>query len=429
MSAPSAPYPGMRILLITRHMPARSVIPVDRGGGGNSFMEALLALPELRGDLHIDVVGLHPEGDSIDNPPNVEITYVRSGLLHRWLWTHREGKNPFAAVFLLVLTAFVLAREALRLSGRRRYDLIYAVGGPIAGLAGIAVKRLRRIPLAMHFQYTYRFREARLPVRLLVRAFYRQVDALIGNCPMLGDDAVAIGVPRERCHWVFNWIDQTTFRPLEPREPYRSEYGVQPWQTAFYFGARFDYTKHVDRVVDALQGYDDPRAVFLIAGDGVLAPDVRALAARNPNVRVLGTVPRAELPRLHAAADVQFWGSVDVDYPGLVVMEAMSSGLPVYTSDETMNPLYAGTPVQPWFLGAPRLSRLFEPTRDGIRRAVTEAIANRDELNRLRPEVAAFAREHFGPANALRLIDILRSCARSPSGSDYAISREGRITS
>lgn len=404
----------MRVLLITRHMPARSVVPVDRGGGGNTFIEALLELPQLRGDLLIDVVALHPEGEPIEPPPNVTISYVRSKRLHGWLWEHREAKNPVVALFLLAWTAFMLTREALRLTRSRRYDLIYAVGGPIAGFAGIAVKRLRGIPLAMHFQYTYRFRSATPVVRLLARAFYAQTDALIGNCSMLGQDAVAIGLPPERCHWVFNWIDHTAFRPLEPRERYRAEHAVAAGQTAFYFGGRFDYTKHVDRLIDALRDLDEPQAVFFFAGDGVLAPELRALAARNPNVRVLGTVSRSDLPSLHAAADVALWASVDVDYPGLVAIEAMSSGLPVYTSNETMNPLYAGGKVDPSFLGAPRLARLFDPTRDGIRLAIREAIADRDGLNRLRPEVAAFAREHFGTANALQLIEILRSCARSP---------------
>jgi len=404
----------MRVLLITRHMPARSVVPVDRGGGGNTFIEALLELPQLRGDLQIDVVALHPEGEPIEPPPNVSITYVRSERLHRWLWEHREAKNPFAAVFVLVWTAFVLVREALRLTRTQRYDLIYAVGGPIAGVAGIAVKRLRRIPLAMHFQYTYRFRAAPLPVRLAARTFYAQTDALIGNCPMLGQDAVAIGLPPERCHWVFNWIDHSTFRPLGPRERYRAAHGVEPDQTAFYFGGRFDYTKHVDRLIDALQDLNEPRAVFFFAGDGVLGPHLRALAARNPNIRVLGTIARDELPPLHAAADVAFWPSVDVDYPGLVAIEAMSSGLPVYTSNQTMNPLYAGASVDPSFLDVPHLARLFDPTRDGIRLAISQAIAKRDELNDLRPAVAAFARKQFGPANALQLIDILRSCVRTP---------------
>jgi len=67
----------------------------------------------------------------------------------------------------------------------------------------------------MHFQYTYRSAVRRWPVRLLARAFYGQTDALIGNCPMLGQErrrdrhaggALPLGV---------NWIDQTVFLPLD----------------------------------------------------------------------------------------------------------------------------------------------------------------------------------------------------------------------
>ncbi|HZO95345.1 MAG TPA: glycosyltransferase [Candidatus Baltobacteraceae bacterium] len=420
----------MRVLLITRNVPARSIIPVDRGGGGNTFVEALLELPGQHDDLRIDVVGLYPEGEPMDAPPNVAIRTVRTPeQLHRWLWIHREAQNVVASFLLLAYTAVLLVREALRLTKRERYDVIYAVGGPIAGVAGIAVKHLRGLPLAMHFQYTYRFSAASLPVKLLARWFYGQTDALIGNCAMLGKDAVAVGTPPERCHWVFNWIDHEVFRPLEPREPHRERYGVQPWQTAFYFGGRFDYTKHVDRLIDALRGLDEPRAVFFFAGDGVLAPELRALSAQNPNVRVLGTVDRADLPALHAACDVQFWGSVDVDYPGLVAIEALSSGLTVYTSNQTMNPLYAGERVDPSFLEVPRFARLYDPTREGIRSAIREAIENRDALNAARPATAAFARERFGPRNAVRLIEILRSCARRPRANDYVRPRKERTSS
>lgn len=390
-------------------MPARTIVPVDRGGGGDTFLGSLLALPSAYPNLQIDVVALMPQGEPIEPPPNVTITYVRSERLHRWLWIHREAKNPVAAVALLLLTAFALVRAAWTLTRRHRYGLIYAVGGPIAGLAGIVVKRLARLPLAAHFQYTYRFSRQSPAMRFAAGAFYRQLDALIGNCPMLGKDAASVGMPPERCHSFFNWIDHDRFRPLPDRAEHRARYGIAPNQTAFYFGGRFDYTKHVDRVIDALRDLDEPRAVFFFAGDGVLGDELRSLSEKNPNVRVLGTIARDELPALHAACDVQFWGSVDVDYPGLVVMEAMSSGLPVHTSSKTMNPLYEGWDVEPGFLGVPRCARLYPPDRAGIRRAIGEAIENREALAASRPAVAAFAREHFGEANAAALVDLLRS--------------------
>ncbi len=405
----SSPVRPLRILTITRHIPARSVVPVDRGGGGDTAVEAVLRLPELSDDLRFDVVALAPDGPPIEAPRNVTIRCVRSQRLRDLLWVHREGRSRAWSAALLAATAALLVREARALLRTNAYDLVYAVGGPIAGLAGVAVKHLARRPLAIHFHHTYNVRAAGAPVRAAVRTFYRQADAFIGNCAMQVTDAAAIGVPRERCHAVTNWIDHETFRPLEPRGAHRARWHVEPGQTAFYFGGRFCPTKHVDRIAAALRGFDDPRAVFFFAGDGVLAAELHALAAANPNVRVLPTLPRTELPSLHAACDVQFWGSIDVDYPGLVVMEAMSSGLPVYTANETMNTFYPGAPVDPFFLDVPRLSRLFDATPQGIRAAVSEAIARREELRALRPDVAAFARERFGRANALQLIEIFRA--------------------
>ncbi len=395
-------------------MPAATVIPVDRGGGGDTFIESLIHLPEAVPDLRLDVVALMPLGVPIEAPNGVRIRYVRSARLHRWLWKHREGKNPIASFFLLCLTAYVLSREALRLSRETRYDLIYAAGGPIAGLAGIRVKRKLRLPLAMHFQFTYHFSAAKPLMRKIVRAFYEQADALIGNCPMLGKDAVALGVPTRKCHWVFNWIDQDLFRPYEQRGEHRARFGITDEQTAFFFGGRFDDSKHVDRLIRALTDFHDPRAVFLFAGDGVLAGELASLAAHDPNIRLLGTVPRHELPSVHAAADVQLWGSVDIDYPGLVVMEAMSSGLAVFTSEETMNAWYDGAKVDPSIIGAPLFAKLFPPTTEGIHAAIREAIARRNELNAIRHDVAAFARRSFGLENAFKLVEVLRGVCAPP---------------
>jgi len=109
----------------------------------------------------------------------------------------------------------------------------------------------------------------------------------------------------------------------------------------------------------------------------------------------------------------------------------MSSGLPVYTSNETMNPLLcrrARSTRRFWVRR--RLAKVFDPTRDGIRLAIGEAIANRDELNRLRPEVAAFAREHFGTAQcpaAHRHLALVRAPGRA-SGL-RPVSREGHMSS
>ena len=392
-------------------MPASNVLPVDHGGGTDSFMRSVIELSRRFSGLQIDVATMEPDGPKIAPPPGVRIEYFSAPVLKRLLWRYREARNPFASVALLFLTALGIVKAAQPLVKASHHDLIYAIGGPIAGLAGILIKRQTKTPLAMHFQYTYRFSRSPAVVKALARAFYNQADALIGNCRMQTQDAIAIGVPPSKCHAIFNWIDAQMFRPLPDRERLRTKWGIAKNQTAFFFGGRFDYTKHVDRIIEALHEFKAPGAVFFFAGDGVLRPALEELAKRDPNVRVLGTVPPADLVELHNACDVGFWGSVDVDYPGLVTMESMFSGLPIVTSNETMNPLYAGEPVEGDFLGVPRFARLYAPTKSGIRQAILDSTASRAELNAMRDEIAVFARGEFGFGNAVRLVDVLAATA------------------
>jgi len=246
---------------------------------------------------------------------------------------------------------------------------------------------------------------------LLACLFYNQADALIGNCALQARDTIALGVAPAKCHAIFNWIDDEVFRPLPNRKALRERAHVEAAQTAFFFGGRFDYTKHVDRLIEALSGFNERRALFFFAGDGVLRPALEQLAKNQPNIRVLGTILQSQLAEVHNLCDVGFWGSVDIDYPGLVTMESMFSGLPIVTSNETMNPLYAGEKVEGEFLGVPRFARLYPPTTNGIRQAIVESIERRAELNALRDEVAAFARRQFGFGNAVRLLDVLADAA------------------
>lgn len=392
-------------------MLTQAITPVDIGGGTDSFLNAFIQLADEMENLQLDVVALEPPGHKLPDTATVRMHYYRADRLNKLLWTFREAKNPLAAAILLLGMASAIARTGWRLAKSNHYDAVYAIGGPIAGLAGILIKARRKLPLIMHFQYTYHFRKARPFVRRLAGAFYRQADALIGNCKMLGTDAVAIGMPPSRCFAVSNWIDQRHFRPLENREALRAKWRIPPDTTAFFFGGRLCPTKHVGRLIDALDGLATPGMVFLFAGDGVLGPRLQQVAAANPAIRVLGTRTRGDLVELHNASDVQFWGSVDVDYAGLVVMEAMSSGLPVVTSDETMNNLYEGAKVDGNVVGAPRCARLYPPTREGIRRAIHETVARKHELQTLRPEVRAFALQRFGGANALKLLDVIAGTA------------------
>ncbi len=392
---------------MTRQMPSAVVAPAHIGGGTDTFMRSLLELVQRRGDMSVDVVALAPDGPPLEPPPGVRIFYVRSRFLSAMLYAFREGRNPLANLLLLIATAGGLALRSFGLTRRARYDAIYGIGGPIAGAAAALVGNVRKIPAIAHFHWAYRFARSRAPVRALVRAFYQRFALVIGNSALLGRDAQALGVHRTRFACAYNWVDLEFYRPLADRDAFRARWQLEPARFVFLYVGRFDWSKQVDLLIAALREnrYD---ATFVFAGDGALANDLRALAPAN-DVRVLGTRPPAELRELHNAADVLLWGSVDVDYPGLVVMEAMASGLPVVTANSSMNPLYWGDPSDADVLGGDALTERYPASAAGVDAAIRASLARRDELRALRPAARAFAERRFGPQNADRLLDLLCS--------------------
>ncbi len=379
-------------------------------------------MPSQVPGLQIDVVAPKPEGRTIPDPPGVRVAYFSAKTLVRLLYVFRYGRNPIANIILLLASSVALARNGLKLARARRYDVIYAVGGPIAGLAGIVVKARTRTPLAMHFHFAYAFAKRNAFMRCVARWFYGLADVVIGNCPDFASDAVALGLPERKCRWVLNWADEDLFKPRSDREALRQKYGLLPDQTAFLFAGRFDWTKYADRIIVALREFSPPQAVFLFAGGGQLEPLLEEISKKNRNVRLLGTVQRADLAELYNAADVQFFGAMDIDYPSLVVMEAMSSGLPVVTSSETSNNFHKGQRVDGAVIGSPDYARLYPPTPSGIRQAITESIANRTLYNAIRPDVARFAHERFGESNRSKLMEILSGVAGTPVQLDINVS-------
>ena len=393
----------MHIALISRHM-------TPDIGGTEAFVEEFLKLADRTPNVTADAILLEPTAGRKALQLNIALHYVRSKFVQKLLWRFRTGRNRLASIPVFLLTTALLVFRSIPVFIRKRPNVIYAVGGPIAATAGVVLKALFRIPLVTHYHSMYRFRDASVWTRSAARRFYSYADKLVGNCDMLIQDATALGIPAARCHGVLNWVDQEFFRPMD-RAGARAAFGLQPGETAFLFAGLLDVGKHVHLVIEALESFDFPGCVFFFAGEGRFSERLEILGSQKSNVRYLGGVNKEVVRKLHNACDVQLWGSVDVAYPGLVIMEAMSSGLPVVTSRETMNRLFAGERIDGKVIGAPELTSIYPASVAGVRQAIEEAQIDRARLASIRPAVRSFAVEHFGYSNAQKLMGILRDAA------------------
>jgi UDP-glucose:(heptosyl)LPS alpha-1,3-glucosyltransferase len=130
---------------------------------------------------------------------------------------------------------------------------------------------------------------------------------------------------------VYNGVDLEEFSPARrarEREAARSDLGLGEEMTVLFVG-----NDHLRKGADVLiRGMQGTEARLLLAGQEG-DPSVRSLARRE-GVRADFLGPRSDVPRLLAAADVLALPS-RFDIFGMIVLEAMASGVPPLVSPST----------------------------------------------------------------------------------------------
>jgi glycosyltransferase involved in cell wall biosynthesis len=106
------------------------------------------------------------------------------------------------------------------------------------------------------------------------------------------------------------------------------------------FLGRIVEEKGLQHLVRGFRALGDPDARLLIGGDftdvagGSVVDEVRAVAAGDPRIRLLGFLPEEDIADLYASIDVFALPSVNAfEAFGIVQVEAMMAGVPVLASD------------------------------------------------------------------------------------------------
>ncbi|MBP9898197.1 MAG: glycosyltransferase family 1 protein [Gemmatimonadales bacterium] len=229
-------------------------------------------------------------------------------------------------------------RSAVRATIRRfRPDLVHSATEFMIGWTGQREAVRHGLPAVSSYHTDFsRYTEAygvprlRPAVQRYLGRFHRRSARVYTPGMVAREELTALGVSR-----VEVWgrgVDLTQFNEAQ-RDPAAVRLpGVDPDAFLFLHVGRLAAEKGVERILDAYRlassSLAGRRPVHLIvAGDGPALPTLRAAAPAG--VTFLGNLDRLKaLPALYASADAFLFAS-HTETLGLVILEAMASGLPV----------------------------------------------------------------------------------------------------
>ncbi|WP_324736401.1 glycosyltransferase family 4 protein [Thermococcus sp. SY098] len=129
-----------------------------------------------------------------------------------------------------------------------------------------------------------------------------------------------------------NGVDDKLFTPKWDKERIKAEFGID--NKVVLYVSRMSYRKGPHVLLNAFSEIED--ATLVMVGSGEMLPFLRAQAKFlriEDRVRFLGYVDSKMLPKIFGMADVFVLPSITAEAFGIVILEAMASGLPVIATD------------------------------------------------------------------------------------------------
>lgn len=153
----------------------------------------------------------------------------------------------------------------------------------------------------------------------------------------------------ERCKVLKNCVDLTKFSSLSDSTAFRMNYGIEADEKIILFAGRLCEEKGVKEVLLAFSELDIHDVRLIIVGNYYFGTDMISSfekeifdLAKPLGDRVIfaGYIPNDQIGEYYNSADIAVLPSIWNEPAGLTIIEAMSSGLPVITTDSGGIPEY-----------------------------------------------------------------------------------------
>jgi glycosyltransferase involved in cell wall biosynthesis len=295
---------------------------------------------------------------------------------------------------ILSFATFMLGATWLAVTSGK-HDVVLATSTPLTvGIPGYLASRLKGVPFV--FEVRDLWPEAAIQMgairrnglvgrlgRFTERFLYRRAAAVVALSPGMVEGVLAAGTPGERVHMIPNSSDLDLFTPGSKDAAMCERYALADKFIVGYAGAigpSNDLEHNIPQAAQTLldRGRDD--IVFLVAGDGKSRPHLETLVVDMPNVQLIGTLPKAEVPRLTRTADA------------LLVLFADKPILATNSPNKFFDGLASGKPMIVNSDGWTR--ELVETYETGAYFPATDGLALADAIERLADDPAG--REQIG---------------------------------
>lgn len=305
-----------------------------------------------------------------------------------------------------------------------KHDVVFATSTPLTvGIPGWFAAAVRRTPFV--FEVRDLWPEAAIQMgalkrtgvlarvaKQLERFLYHRSAAVIGLSPGMVTGVIAEGIDPRRVYMIPNCSDLDLFHPGEKDRAFLERHGVPEGAFVVGYAGAIGPSNAVEDQVPAAarelarRGRDD--IAFVIAGDGKSLPVLEAAVAGLSNVRLIGPLPKKDVPVLTRSADVLM--TLFADVPILATnspnkfFDGLASGRPMIVN----SPGWTKDLVEECDCG------VYVPAGDGV--ALADACmrlaADPDTLVRMGRNARQLAEERFDRGiQAQRLLEVLEQTA------------------
>lgn len=225
------------------------------------------------------------------------------------------------------------------------FDVIHGFSGGSVPSLGLALAKLKKKPYVFTYntrlnQYTHYVLGGKLirpkAVEKIVELYCNVCDVVIAPAEYVKDELIKFGV-KKPIVVIPNGVDTDKFKPGKSNY-LRKKLGLKKSDKIVLCVSRLAKEKSLDFLIKAFKNLNSKNSYLVIVGDGPERKNLENLISKlelKDRVLLIGFVDHNKLSKIYTSADIFAFASV-TETQGMIVPEAMASGLPVVAIERTV---------------------------------------------------------------------------------------------